>query len=504
MPNTPIRLAALGLTHESNTFASQPTDVAAFEASEVLRGPEIWTQLATSRESMAGFHDAHDGTSVVVEPLMFSNANPRGPITRDAFERLGGEMLALLREGGPWDGVLMAQHGAAVSEEHVDADAELVGRARAIVGPGVPIGVALDLHGNLSRGVVEQSTVTVGYRTNPHGDARERARECAELVIRTVRREIAPVQTWLPVPLVPNILNQSTDLEPMRTLYGADLERVLATEHVLSATIMQGYPYADVPDMRMSCVVVADGDQPAADRAARWLAGRIWARRAELDGRAPRPEEAVARAAAAAAGPVVLLDVGDNIGGGSPGDSTVLLDEALRQGVRSVLLSLHDPEAVRACEAAGEGGHVAIAVGAKADDMHGRPVAVEGRVVRLYDGRFEDPGPTHGGIRFFDAGPSAVLECEAGPTIVLQTHLIQNISLQEYRSAGIEPTRFHVIIAKGVNAPRFAYVPIASELIQVDTPGVTSADLRRFHYRHRPRPLFPFESDATLAGEPDA
>ncbi|MBO0703054.1 MAG: M81 family metallopeptidase, partial [Candidatus Dormibacteraeota bacterium] len=184
MPNPPIRLAALGLMHESNTFASELTDLAAFRVSGILRGEEMWAQLATSRHSLAGFHDVHDGTSVVVEPLMFSGASPGGPITRDAFEQLGGEMLDRLRAGGRWDGVLMAQHGAAVSEQHVDADAELVSRARAIVGPDVPIGVALDLHGNLSRRVVEQSTVAVAYRTNPHGDARERARECADLVMR--------------------------------------------------------------------------------------------------------------------------------------------------------------------------------------------------------------------------------------------------------------------------------------------------------------------------------
>lgn len=498
MPHTPIRLAALGLMHESNTFVAQATDVAAFEASGIWRGEEIWARLAESGHSMAGFHDVHDGTSVVVEPLMFGTANPRGPITRDAFDRLAGEMLDMLRDRGPWDGVLMAQHGAAVAEEHVAADAEIVGRARAIVGPGVPIGVALDLHGNLSPAVVEHSTVAIAYRTNPHGDGRERARECAELVVRAVRGEIAPVQAWVPVPLVPNILDQSTDVEPMRTLYGADLDHALGMPGVLSATIMQGYPYADVPDMSMGCLVVADGDRGAADRAARWLAGRVWDRREELDGRAPSPEEAVARAAAAPAGPVVLLDVGDNIGGGSPGDSTVLLEEALSQGVTDVLLTLRDPEAVRACAAAGEGGRVAIAVGARSDAMHGRPVPVEGRVARLHDGRFEDPGPTHGGYRFFDAGPTAVLECDAGPTIVLQTHLVPNVSLEEYRSLGIEPARHRVVVAKGVNAPRFAYAPIASELIQVDTPGVTGADLRRFRYGRRPAPLFPFERDAAF------
>lgn len=496
----PIRLAALGLMHESNTFASQPTDLKAFQASQLFRGEEIRARLGESHQTMAGFLEVHDGTAVVVEPLIFGQAGPRGPITREAFERLGGEMLDLLRERGPWDGVLMAQHGAAVSEEHADADAELVSRARAIVGPGVPIGVALDLHGNLSRRVVEESTVTIAYRTNPHGDARERARECADLVIRTIRAEIAPAQAWVPVPLVPNILNQSTDLEPMRTLYGVDLKRVLGMPGVLSATIMQGYPYADVPDMSMSCVVVADHDRAGADVAARWLADRVWARRDQLDSRGTAPDQAIARAAAAPAGPVVLLDVGDNIGGGSPGDSTVLLQEGLRQGVRSLLLSLHDPEAVRQCETAGEGGRIALAVGAKTDQMHGQPVPVEGTVIGLHDGRFEDPGPTHGGIRDFDAGPTAVLRCDAGPTILLHAHAVMNTSLEEYRSVGLEPTRFQVIIAKGVNAPRFAYVPIATELIQVDTPGVTSADLSRFSYRNRPRPLFPFERDAAFPG----
>jgi len=148
---------------------------------------------------------------------------------------------------------------------------------------------------------------------------------------------------------------------------------------------------------------------------------------------------------------------------------------------------LHDPEAVRACGEAGGGGHVALAVGARAGDMRGRAVAGGGRGAR-----------PHGGVRFFDAGPTAVLDSEAGPTIVLQTNLIQNISLEEYRSVGIDPRRFRAIIAKGVNAPRFAYVPIASELIQVDTAGVTSADLGRFRYHRRPQPLFPFEKSTTF------
>lgn len=44
-------------------------------------------------------------------------------------------------------------------------------------------------------------------------------------------------------------------------------------------------------------------------------------------------------------GPVVLLDVGDNIGGGAPGDSTEILAAAVKRGVRSLVQTLWDPQA---------------------------------------------------------------------------------------------------------------------------------------------------------------
>jgi microcystin degradation protein MlrC len=50
-------------------------------------------------------------------------------------------------------------------------------------------------------------------------------------------------------------------------------------------------------------------------------------------------------------------------------------------------------------------------------------------------------------------------------------------------------------VAKGVVSPRPAYEPIASEVVLVNTPGSTSADLSTFDYQRRRRPLFPFEPD---------
>jgi microcystin degradation protein MlrC len=52
------------------------------------------------------------------------------------------------------------------------------------------------------------------------------------------------------------------------------------------------------------------------------------------------------------------------------------------------------------------------------------------------------------------------------------------------------------VVTKGVVSPRPAYAPIAAEIILVDTPGVTTADLSPFSYHRRRRPLYPFERDA--------
>ena len=491
-----MRLAALGVSHETNTFSPVPTTYAEFEQSGILRGEAIRRRFRDSHATLAGFFDASEQLGFDLVPLVFTVTEPMGTITADAFDRIAGEMLARLRAEGPWDGVLLAQHGAAVAAAHPDMDGEIAARVRDAVGPDVPVGLALDMHANVSRRMVEAVTATVIYRTNPHLDPRPRAFECAELIVRAIRGEVRPVQAIETPPLVINILRQCTDESPMREVV-ADVAAAGRRPGVLSASVAEGYPYADVPEMGMSFLAVTDGDPAAARETAHWLARRAWERRADMQGQGVAPAEALRRAAAAAAGPVVLMDTGDNIGGGSPADSTVLLAEARRQGVTGYLQSLYDPQAVRACLAAGVGASLTLPVGAKTDRAHGAPVTVTGRVRLVADGRFEEPRPTHAGTRFFDAGPTVVLETTDRHTLVLTSRRVGNTSIQQMYSLGVRPEAMRVVVAKGVVSPRPAYAPLAAEILLVATPGVTAADLSGFRYRHRRRPLYPFEPEAT-------
>jgi microcystin degradation protein MlrC len=498
-----LRLAALGLSHETNTFARLPATYERFAETGILRGEDIVRTFGESHATMAGYLDAGRESGVDVVPLLFTHTNPIGTITADAFERIVGEMLDLLRQNGPWDGVLLALHGAAVSEEFPDADGEIAVRVRAVVGAGVPIGLSLDMHANISRKMVDHVTATVAYRTNPHLDPRPRARECADIIVRTIRGELRPVQALEIPPVAINIVKQFTGEEPMRSLV-RDVEDVIARPGMLSASVTEGYPYADVAEMGMAFLAVHDGEPAAAREAARWMALRAWERRSDFVADTPSPEDALRAAVAAERGPVVLMDVGDNIGGGSPGDSTVLLEAAKRLGVRNYLQSLYDPQAVAACVAAGVGATVTLCVGGKTDDRHGRPVEVTGRVRVISEGRYEEPTPTHGGFRFFEAGSTVVLETTDEHTLLLTSRLVGNTSIQQMYSVGIRPETFQVVVAKGVVSPRPAYEPIAARILLVNTPGVTSSDLSLFSYQRRRRPMYPFELDAQYPTQGDA
>jgi microcystin degradation protein MlrC len=269
----------------------------------------------------------------------------------------------------------------------------------------------------------------------------------------------------------------------------------LATEPgVLSVTIGQGFPYADVAEMGMSVVVVTDDDAALASRSARALARQVWDRRSEFDGAAARAEEALRHASEAARGPVLLLDVGDNIGGGAPGDSVYLLRVARRLGISSVLTIIADAAAAAACARAGPGAIVSVAIGGKMSPAStGEPLQAVVRVLAIHDGKYQATGAVHAGMRHFDAGLSAAVQLDTGQTVILMSNVAPPFTAVQITSLGLEPSEFKVIVAKGVHSPVAGYREHVADIVVVDTPGVTSANLSRLKYRHRRRPMFPFE-----------
>ena len=521
-----MRFAILGISHETNTFSNVPADYAQWKASGILRGQQIVDKFADARYTISGYLAAAEQFGFTPVPLMYAVTGPIGTITKDAYDRLSREMLAMLKDGAPWDAVLISNHGAAVSEEFPDMDGEFCRAVRQIVGDDTPVGVTLDMHANVSRAVVEHTEICIVWRTNPHLDPKPRGLKTAELIYRTAKGEISPAQ-WIEMPpMLINIVKQFTGEEPMKSWVQQCIDANSALG-ILDTSIAEGYPYADVNEMGMSWIAIADNnDLELAKSTAKSMAQQAWNEREKLVVDIPTIDQALDMALAqyvgprsmgdadsvpvdgtaltmpadsddARPGPIVLMDVGDNIGGGSTADSTHILKRVVERNISGFLQTLYDPEAVRSCVDAGVGNTVSIAVGGKTDHLHGQPVHISGTVRAISDGQYEELGASHGGFRYYSAGTTARLDTDGGQTLLLTSERAGNTTRAQMYHIGIFPETYRIVVAKGVVSPRPAYQPIAGKVIVVNTPGVTTADLTTFDYKRRRVPIFPLERDAT-------
>jgi microcystin degradation protein MlrC len=489
-----MRIAIIGLLHESNTFVATTTTRRDFQDCQLDIGQDVLRRWRGAHHEIGGFLEGAGRFGFEPVPIFATVAVPSGPLCTETFEGFWHDISSGLRGAGDVDGILLALHGATVAAGTPDADGEVVTRLRAQVGPRLPVVMTLDLHANISPRMIDGVTATILYRTTPHVDQRDRGLEAARLIAGTVRGEIRPVQALRKPPMVANVA-QDTSREPASALR-RKLEEEVELPSMLAAGIGYGFPRADVQEMGMSVVVVADADQSAANGSADRLAQAAWQMRYRFQANVPAPDEAIRQAAEWDGQPVVVSDLGDNVGGGAPGDSTVLLEQIVQQDVPDALIVLHDPQAAQTCAAAGAGIQVDLAVGAKASGGPGRPLVVRGRVRTISDGLFYEPQPRHGGRSDNNQGLTAVVETPGRHTIVLTSLRMAPMSLQQILSLGIDPRRKKIIVVKGAIAPRAAYAPVASHFILADTPGPTSADLNSFEYRHRRRPMFPWERDA--------
>ncbi len=412
-----MRIGIIAILHESNTFVRQPTTLERFHEDLYLEGEAIRERLADSHHEIGGFFaglDEFEATGdVVAVPLLATRATPAGVIEAAAWQQLTDRMLELVDSAGGLDGILVAPHGAAVSQQARDGDGYWLARLRKHVGQQLPIIGTLDAHANLSEQMVEACTALVAYRTNPHLDQRERGVEAARLMVRTLRGEIKPTMAASYPPLVVNIERQCTSEPHWQPLYSLADEQ-LQRPGVLSNSILLGFPYADVREMGAATIAVTDDDPDLAAQLAEELGEALWRHRAEMVAELVGIPGALNMCQADPKSRYCLLDMGDNVGGGSAADGTTLAEALLTRRLGPSFVCLFDPDAVETCIASGADARVTITCGGKVDDQHGRPIKVDGRVVSLHSGRFREEAPRHGGIVQFDQGATAVVEVADG------------------------------------------------------------------------------------------
>lgn len=490
-----MRIGILALLQESNTFITEPTTLRHFADELLVEAEQVRERLAGSHHEVAGMFAALEEEGADAVPLFAARAMPFGVIEPDAIETLLTRMFAALDGAKKLDGILIAAHGATVSRPWPDVDGHWLTQLRERVGPHLPIIGTLDPHANLSPAMVAACDALIAYRTNPHLDQRARGIDAGRMIVNTIRGRMKPTMAAVYPPMAINIEKQHTSEEPCQSLYHL-ADKMLLDERLLTNSILLGFPYADVAEMGSAAIVVTDNATALARELANQLGAAMWKNREAFVGDLIGIEQALDQALASE-GPVLLLDMGDNVGGGSPGDGTFLALAMHARGAGKCFVCLCDPQAEKGARRAGLGQRLTLTMGGKSDDRHGAPLTAEVTVKSLTEGRFEEPLPRHGGFTQMDQGHTAVVETDSGLTLMLTTRRMPPFSLQQLLGNGVDPTKFQMIVAKGVNAPIAAYAPVCPTMIKVNTPGCTTADMLQLAYHHRRRPMFPWEPETT-------
>lgn len=473
-----FRIAVGGIHTECSTYNPVLTEARDFR---VLRGADL------TADPYFAFLPAPD-TQIL--PLLHARAVPGGPVSGEAYAGFRADFLARLAAALPLDGVYLAMHGAMFVAGMEDAEGDWIGAVRDLVGPGVPIAVSYDLHGNVSQRIVDAIDIFAAYLTAPHIDTRKTMERCWTMLLRALRSGERPGVTWARVPVLMPGERSSTEDEPARSLY-AKLPQHDRTPGIWSADLMVGYVWADEARATAAAIVTAT-DPEAAAGVARTIAQDYWdAREAFRFGPVTGPLGAMLDlAAAATTRPVILADSGDNPTGGGVGDRADVLAALIARDCPDALVAgITDAPAVAACVQAGVGATLDLTIGASLDPTGGQ-VRVRARVLHLDAGDRPKDAPRS----------SQAVVLVGGIRVVLCERRRPYHDLADFARLGLDPAGAALLVVKsGYLSPELA--PMANPNLMALTGGVVNQDIPRLPNLRRPPGTYPFDARARFTPE---
>jgi len=499
-----MRIAIGGFKQETNTFSTVPTTLKQFEDFQLLRGQDVISTLQDTNTEIGGFIDVCREMEYTMLPTLASFAISGGPLTAATYTTLRDELLQRLAAAQPVDAVLLSLHGAMVAEDEDDPDGATLQAVRQLVGPQMPLVVSLDLHANITQRYLNYADVLVGFKTCPHIDQRDTGRRAARILARWLAGDVQPVMAYKKIPMVTPASTHVHYLDgPFKWLMEA-AHAAEAEPGVLSASAFTVQPWLDIPQMGFATVAVTDNNARLGHNVACRLANLAWAERhAFMDIKLVPPDEAIRQALAQPTGPVILSDLADGTGAGSPGDATAMIAALLKANPsKPALVWLFDPEVAAAAAKVGVGGEIEVMAGGKRDNVYNRPVQFTGTVTFAQPATFQFGGRGYTGITM-DMGLSVVLR-HNNIHLLVTSNPVLTVDPALYRAAGLEPTKAQIVVVKSHLQFRAGYDDMAQEIILLDSPGMSSDHLTNLHFERINRPLFPFDANVEYTCETDA
>jgi len=502
MPKNNPRIALLGFAIECNRFS--PVSTAADFAADIdMRGEEILIEARKPAPSLlpdtpAFVAEMDKGGPWTPVPLRIALAQPGGPVEQSFFRGIVDEIVAGLKQHAPLDGVFIASHGAALATGSDDTDGELFEAIRKIVGPDVPVIGVFDLHANVSKRMIDNLSVFVGYLCNPHTDIAERGREAA----RHMRRALAGEKTaiaMVKLPLVPPSIALLTATGPYGEIIAEGQKRIGGD--IVNVSVMAGFAFSDCPKNGVTTVVTAkNANRRAAFELARDLSAKIWAERPRYKKAMTPLADAIQLAKAAGQGtraPVLLADVADNPGGGGRGNTTYLLRALKEAKVEGAVLGVFNDAALAAeAHRRGQGASFRARFNTAESNEFSQAFESDAKVLKLSDGNFIGRRGLLKGVAG-ELGPSALIDL-GGIRVIAISNRQQCMDPMQVELFGIDLATLPVLIVKSRGHFRSGFDEFfpPERIVEVDCPGLTSPALHNFNWTRLPRPVYPLDEHA--------
>ncbi|WP_306141049.1 M81 family metallopeptidase [Roseibium sp. MMSF_3412] len=484
-----MKLFMATLSTETNTFSPMPTGLSGFKEYYLRHGTATQEPPNLMTEALHVWRARAEQFGWEVVESLAAIAEPAGPTTSDCYRSLRDEILADLRKAGDIDVVLLQLHGAMVAEGCDDCEGDILERVRSIC-PDAVIGTALDQHCHLTERMLANCDLIVCFKEYPHDDASARAEELFELARRTRSGDIRPVMRAFDCRMINLYLTKTGKMRDF-VQHMRDLENRAG---ILSVSLAHGFPWADVEDVGTRTLVVADNNPLLAQKTAETLGRTFFDLRYEVTSTFSALEDALCEAAAATSGPVVLADMGDNSGGGAPGDSTFVLHALMKRNLSNVASGIYwDPVAVRICRDAGIGASIKLRLGGKTGTDSGQPIDLSGQVMNIQS----DLGQ-HLGLGLEPLGTVVWLRTGDEVDILINNLRTQVYHPEAFEQLGIDLADKSIVVVKSLFHFYAPFEKIASRIIQMATAGGTSPEFRNLPLTKRqdaywPRVDNPFE-----------
>jgi len=488
-----LRIAIAELKQESNTFAKF-TNLEDFKSFHLYEGTQISSSMKNTNSEISGFFEVLEENDCDIFPIMAAFSMSGGPVNEDTFNELVNTLVSKISKLGHLDGILIALHGAMVTEGFADADAEILQRIRNLVGTQIPICVSMDLHANLTTKKMDLATSISGFHTCPHTDLKLTGIRAAKILMRILKQESQPKMVMIKLPLViPASMHLDSHPGPYQDVLSYAFSKT--DLGLIDISVFTVQPWLDIENLGSAVLVVAEGNLNNAGAIANDIALNIWEKRHELNNlKLHEVGPTLEKAYASNSSPIILSDLADNNMAGSPGDSTVVIEQVISMNNNKIVFStITDPVFVENNMKLKIGEFVTGKIGGLYGSDFYHPIEISGEIISKGDISFILSQQSYHGYKV-NLGNTIVIKINQ-LFIVVTSKPAMTSDPKLYQSVGLDIDQAHVIVVKSHAAFKDGYRNLMKDFYLLNTPGMSSDNLSQLKFKNIKDPLYPWDKE---------